>query len=108
MHGLHLAEPCALYAVSASSPCSRSVLSCISENWLPVEVPHASFSRCSHVAFLPPCPQPPQCAGEVLDPVKDQLLSSLASAVSTAPVAMPGSGRAPPRSSLSQLLGTSK
>lgn len=46
--------------------------------------------------------------GEVLDPVKDQLLSSLASAVSTAPVAMPGSGRAPPRSSLSQLLGTSK
>ncbi|KAI7837252.1 hypothetical protein COHA_008938 [Chlorella ohadii] len=45
--------------------------------------------------------------GEVLDPVKDQLLSSLANAVSS-PVAMPGSGRAPPRSSLSQLLGTSK
>jgi hypothetical protein len=46
--------------------------------------------------------------GEVLDPVKDQLLSSLANAVTSAPVATPGSGRAPPRSSLSQLLGTSK
>lgn len=57
--------------------------------------------------LLPSPPNPPGDAGEVLDPVKDQLLSSLANAVSS-PVAMPGSGRAPPRSSLSQLLGTSK
>jgi hypothetical protein len=43
-------------------------------------------------------------AGEVLDPVKEQLLGAVAVAV---PAARPDA-RATPRSSLTQMLGTSK
>lgn len=47
----------------------------------------------------------PRPAGEVLDPIKEQLLAS----TQAVPVpGLAGQGRAAPRSSLTQLLGTSK
>lgn len=47
--------------------------------------------------------------GEVMDPVKDQLLRGALGSAMAVPVAVPGlSGRSAPRSGLTQMLGTSK